>query len=301
MGRKHIPAAITAFALLCARMASADGLPFDGDRPLFPHFVLPLDATQKQLIAAETAKGARYVELRLTPAQQAAAKKEAGATVPWVFAVSREAIEVECTCGAYNLAVVIEDRLAVYDRGLGDHLSPGDLKAIGARLRGPAAPAASEATVGPRTWTRLDEGRARDPVLDALLGRLPGRRFERELRLPRPWRVVGVRGPALPRLGEESDQDLAGLFADQESFSAQPAEGDRVKWPALGARRDEPDGTRLWMVPAILSPGADLRRVRGRSSSMAPVASSSRCSAWWRKGRRWGGRSSPPPAGSARS
>jgi hypothetical protein len=150
-------------------MARADGLAFDGDRPLFPHFFLVLDGAQK-LIAAEAGKGVKYVELRLTPAQQAAAKKEAGAIVPWVFAADRKTVEGDCTCGSYNLAVVIGDRLAVYNRGLGDHLSPNDLKAIEENIqeRVPSK-AAQNAGGAPKGGAWIAEGQPRRPALEAVL------------------------------------------------------------------------------------------------------------------------------------
>jgi hypothetical protein len=87
------------------------------------------------------------------------------------------------------------------------------------------------------------------------MGRLPGGRFERTIRVSKPWRAARVRIPALPRLGEESDQDFVGLFSDPARISAQPAEGDRLTWPTAAARLDGADGTVTWMLPAIGSPG----------------------------------------------
>lgn len=253
--RRALLATLAAAALLAGE-ARADGLRFEGDAPHFPHFYVTLDAAQKQLIAAEGAKGVKYVELRLTAAQQAAVKKESGATVPWVFAVSRDAVEGDCACGSYNLAVVIGDRLAVYNSGLGDHLSPSDVKAIEAKLRGNAQPEVAEpATGGYRKWTWIQEGQPRSPVLETLLGRFPGGRFERTLRVAKPWRAARVQVPALPRLGEESDQDFVSLFSDPARIAARPVAVDRLAWPTAAARLEEPDGTVTWLLPAVASPG----------------------------------------------
>lgn len=254
--RRGILVSMAVFALLSSQAASADGLSFDGSRPLFPHFFLALDTAQKQVIASANWKGVKYVELRLTPAQQAAARKEAGAAVPWLFAADRTTVEGDCTCGSYNLAVVIGDRLAVYNRGLGDHLSPNDLKAIEENLQERVPPkAARNAGGAPKGWAWIAEGQPRGPALDAVLSRLPEARFERTLPVTGSWRAFRVRLPALPRLGDESDQDYMALFSELTSISATPLTQSRVAWPTEAARLEGADGTVTWMVPAIVPPG----------------------------------------------
>lgn len=231
--------------------ARADGLSFDGDVPLFPHVDLPLSAAQKQQLASDARKGVRYPELRLTRAQQDALKKETGATVPWVFAVDRKTIGGECTCGSYNLAVVIGDGLAVYKTGLGDFLSPRELEALDAKMGGNVRPPVNEATVPDRTWTWLNPGQARPALLDALLAKLPGGRFERSLELPAPWQAATVRLPALPRIGGETGQDVVGLFSDASRVSARPLDTDRVTWPDAAASLEGKNGAVTWVVPGI--------------------------------------------------
>lgn len=252
---------LNVFALLSLALfggqARADGLGFDGDVPLFPHVDLPLSAAQKQQLASDARKGVRYPELRLTRAQQAALKKEAGATVPWVFAVDRKTIGGECTCGSYNLAVAIGDRLAVYKAGLGDHLSPGEVKRIEAVLQGDAPPVSVRQLGGtPRTWIWLGGGSRDDAALEALAKRLPGGRFARTVSLPAPWRPMRPRLPELPRPGEESDQDTAAVFADPARITATPLGGKQAAWPEAGAKLESKDGEVIWMLPAIVPPGA---------------------------------------------
>lgn len=236
---------------LVSGAARADGLSFDGDVPLFPHVDLQLSADQKQQLAANGRKGVRYPELRLTRAQQDALKKETGATVPWVFAVDRKTVGGECTCGSYNLAVVIGDQLAVYKSGLGDFLSPSDLEALDAKMRGSASPSVSEPTSSERKWTWLNPGQPRDARLAALLVKLPGGRFERSLRLPAPWRAATVRLPALPRIGGETGQDVVGLFSDASRVSARAMKGDRITWPDAAASLEEKNGEVTWLIPGI--------------------------------------------------
>lgn len=243
--------ALLASLLALGGTARADGLSFDGDVPLFPHVGLALEASQKRQLAADARKGVRYPELRLTRAQQEALKKETGATVPWVFAVDRKTVGGECTCGSYNLAVVIGDQLAVYKSGLGDYLSPGDLKATDAKVGGGAPPKTGEPTPPERNWTWLNPGQARDARLDALLAKLPGGRFERNLKLAEPWRAATVRLPALPRIGGETGQDAVGLFSDAARVSARAMKGDRITWPDAAASLEEKTGQVTWVVPGI--------------------------------------------------
>lgn len=254
--RRVFGTVLVVVSLAFACEVRADGLAFDGNRPLFSHVWLPLEPGQKQWLVAEARKGAKFPELRLTRAQRDALKKETGAEVPWLFAVDRKAVEGQCTCGSYNLAVVIGERLAVYSSGLGDHLSPSDLKAIEAKLRGSAsADATTPAGDGHRKWTWLADDQPTSPPLAALLGRFPGGRYERSIPIPKPWQAAQVRVPALPRLGEESDQDFVNLFSEPGRIAAQPAVSERLAWPTAAARLEEADGTVTWLLPAITSPG----------------------------------------------
>lgn len=254
--RLLILCSLASVGLLLTTGARADGLGFDGDTPLFPHFFLELDSAQKQAIASEQRLGSKYVEMRLTPGQREVVKKEAGATVRWLFAVDRKALEGECSCGAYNLGVLIGGRLAVFKRRLGDHLSPGEVAAIEADLSGGAPPRTSpRSSTSSLEWKWSSPEQAERPEAGVLSRLLPAGRFDRVLRVPGNWRVVRLRLPALPRLGDETDQDCMATFGDPSRIGGAPREGTELTWPKEGARLDGADGGVTWLLPVVVPPG----------------------------------------------
>jgi hypothetical protein len=238
-----------ALALLLSSGARADGLRFIGDIPDAPLVWLDLTPAQRQALQRASPKAKDWPELTLTPAQAKVLRDATGETVRWVFAVKPAALADECTCGAYNLGVLSDGRLAVLRQGLGDHLGPGDVRAIERSLVRPtrrgAAPKRSRVPV-PYQWTPGAE--APEP-LRALADAFPTARFDRRLLLTPGWTAQRLTLPALPRTGRGEGDGAAALRALADLTTRKDPAG-AIDWPRLGARR-EAGGKVLLLVPGL--------------------------------------------------
>jgi hypothetical protein len=76
-----------------------------------------------------------------------------------VFAAHREALEGSCTCGTYDLGMIVGNKLAVLLEGLGDDLAPSDLASLEAALVDPGLAAEAPDQEPSVVHTDADAGR----------------------------------------------------------------------------------------------------------------------------------------------
>jgi hypothetical protein len=239
---------LAATLLVTATSARADGLAFDGDQPRFPHVWLQLEAAQQAALDEASAAPARPVTVPLSAAQRATLRSDADADAPWLLVVDRRTAESSCTCGAYNLAVRVGPWLAVYTRGLGDHPSPEEV----ARLsRAQSDPALAFAAPESEPTIRAAAPGAATPLLARVQDLLPEQRYARFLPITRGWQAVSVQHAPLAEFVEDLSDAALGLTAERQ-LAVHPTGASSAAWPEAGARRVEPDGTALYVIPYVL-------------------------------------------------
>jgi len=243
--RRGLRSACAVALLIAAGAARADGFQFAGDVPAAPHVMIDLTGAQVREIGRH--EDGRWPEIELTPAQRARLA-HVNTQVRWVFAVRKEALVGACTCGAYNLGVVVGRRLAVLEQGLGDHLGRRDIASMERALIDP----------------RLSEGKLRRPPVDinvpwtredapaalrAAVAGFPGEAFDTELRLSGGWAAQTLRVAAIPRVRVEGGDIGRGLHT-MTAVRATPSPAATIQWPTLGARL-EAGGRVYLLVPGI--------------------------------------------------
>ncbi len=246
---RRVAHVVTAAALLVAGSgAHADGLRFIGDLPDAPHVIIELTSAQQAELSRAASRRENRPEIALTREQRDELRKKTGKEVRWLFAVRKEALAGDCTCGSYNLGIVVASRLAVLLHDLGDHLGEHDLAAIERALVDRTLPRLTWATspvASPDSWRPPE---VPEPYR-GLVARFPADGFATRLTLSAGWTAQALRLAGLPR-ARDYDRDIAAPLHALSAISAQPSSSMDVLWPESGARL-EAEGRVYLVVPGI--------------------------------------------------
>ncbi len=159
----------------------------------------------------------------------------------------KEWLAGDCTCGTYNLGVIVGERLAVLQMDLGDHLGSRDLANMERDL---VDRALQVDTRGPSPAVVRHEWRSETPEpLRPLAARFPGGEFDRRLPLGDGWKAQHIRVAAIPRV-TDGHEDMAASLHTLSAVSARPAPAAVIEWPEFGARLDA-DGMVILLVPGF--------------------------------------------------
>jgi hypothetical protein len=240
-----IPVVVAAAVALAASSAHADGFRFDGDVPDMPHVFIDLTPAQLEQIARPHRAKRGLPEIILTPEQRARLREAARADVRWLFVARKDQVAGDCTCGVYNLGILVGERLAVLLLDLGDHLSSTDLRELERSLVDPKLAHTSALRDGTVVRREALEPDARNV---SVLAQLPFERFEQRPTLSAAWQSQILSLPAVPGLASSGADELEPLHF-VSAVRTEPTTSP-VEWPKNGARLER-DGAVFLLVPGV--------------------------------------------------